>query len=187
MRALGLDLSTKPGLAAVDFPDDSGPGRILELETGELERRPDYPYGYVAMAEAVADLVDDWVQRHRPDLIVIEETNMGRARFTQKQLEFIHFAVLKRLEGQNILYLDTSAWRAALGLRLSKEERAQNRAVKQAKAVGEKPQVRGKITVKHLAVSWANATFGLALKQKDNDKADALALVVAAMILKKSA
>lgn len=110
---------------------------------------------------------------HNPDLIVIEQTNLGRSRTDQKQLEFIHYEVLRRIidmeRERQVRYVDTSRWRSVLQIKLSKEQRSHNRLVK-AKAA------RGKVTSKHLAVAWANDEYDLQLLKKDHDIADAIAL-----------
>lgn len=69
----------------------------------------------------------------------------------------------------SVHYRDPSAWRKILNLRLSPEQKANNKMVSQGK-------IRGRITPKHLSVLRANELFNLELLLKDNDKSDALLL-----------
>lgn len=124
------------------------------------------------------------------DAIVVEETNLGKNRYSQKSLEFTHAYFLLQMSKSickdvPIVYLSTSQWRTAVGLEMSKEDKKSNAKLSKAKkAVGGDVRkvdkkalgVAGKVTKKHLAVRKANELFGLTLKLKDNDIADALLL-----------
>jgi hypothetical protein len=168
MIFLGLDLSTKTGYAIlrdgqlVDF------GKINAKESSESVPE----YAMIARAESVSAKVTEILQLHRPDLVCIEQTNLGRSRSTQKELEFIHYAVLSCLKWgfkDRVIYVDTSAWRSVLKISLSKDQRKHNKAVNAG-------EIRGKITPKHLAVSYVNQKYSLQLLLKDNDEADAVCL-----------
>jgi len=130
-------------------------------------------YEYVDRANEMATYLKEIVKKHKPDFIWIEQTNAGSFRSTQKFLEFIHCCVLLQVRyigyGPKVRYVDTSAWRSYLGIRMKKEDSKHNKLVKQNLA-------KGKITPKHLAVRWANETYDLELKQKDHDIADAIAV-----------
>lgn len=134
---------------------------------------PDYQF--VDVADAIARKVGTIILEHSPDLIVIEQTNQGggKQRVQQKELEFIHYAVLSRLREigcqYKTMYINSSSWRSLCEQKLTKEQKAHNKLVK-AK------QARGKITPKHLAVAWANKMFGLSLLQKDEDSAEAISI-----------
>ena len=128
-------------------------------------------FALLKSAIGLADRLMQLVAQYAPDRIYIEQTNGGRFRTSQKQLEFIHCAFLQRLIEQHNLvrYVDTSRWRSMLNIKLTKDQRKHNKLVKIK-------QARGKITPKHLAVIWANETYGLTLLKKDHDIADALCI-----------
>jgi Holliday junction resolvasome RuvABC endonuclease subunit len=188
MRVLGLDLSSNPGFAVVEA-DGQAELRLVTYKNYHIESTQPFPFTCIDIAESVANLVDEWVRSHSPDRIVIEETNLGKARYSQKKLEFIHFAVIKRLQqiSADFVYIDTSEWRRVLQQRLSKEDRKNNAKVAKAKkaanpnAAKKAFGVSGKVTSKHLSVAWVNEHFGLKLKLKDNDVADAVCLCAAAL------
>jgi hypothetical protein len=175
MKILGLDLSTHLGYAV------NSDGSLGEYEVKHLNAESSNyqgngtvdDYRFIFLAENAAEFVKALLAVHRPDLILIEQTNLGKSRTDQKLLEFIHFAVLKAIEESGaaamVNYVDSSAWRSGLQIKLSKDQRAHNKAVK-AKTV------RGKITPKHLSVDWVNKKYGLSLLLKDNDKADAICI-----------
>lgn len=128
---------------------------------------------FIDKADKVAQEIRKLAKLYTPDFVYIEQTNSGSFRTSQKMLEFIHYSVLKMFREVNyetkIKYVDTSAWRAKHKIFMSKDDKKNNKMVKDGKK-------RGKITKKHLAVKWANATYSLALKLKDNDIAEALAI-----------
>lgn len=195
---MALDLSLKAGWASLEESDD---GKV-ELKTyGKLHpliplkdalKQYGYPWGYTFVAWSIADQVANLVWTQRPTHIAIEETNKGRARYTQKVLEFIHHAVLTMLRDRadfdargRVFYINTSDWRSNLGQTLSREDRKSNdrlsKAKRNAKLHGEKLDkaalgIRGRVGKKHLSVKWANETYGLSLKMKDNDEADAISV-----------
>lgn len=174
MKILGLDLSTKTGFGLVDSRGQLlSFGQITERKLVQDSLLCD-EYQMLARAEALASLViEDAVKPNRPDAIFIEQTNLGSKRETQKLLEFIHCVILIQLKKEGldkaVYYVDTSRWKSALGIKMTKEDREHNKLVKAKKA-------RGKITSKHLSVRWANNFYNLELKLKDNDMADAIAM-----------
>jgi hypothetical protein len=186
MKILGLDLSTHIGYSVLC--SEKG---LLEHGTFDIPRQghsSEQPmdYAFYKNAEIAAAFAHKMYIENKPDFIYIEQTNAGSNRFSQKQLEFIHCMILAWGEAnlpekiiEKIRYVDTSAWRAHLKIRLSKEQSKHNKAVREARKKGQKivgGVTRGKITSKHLAVWWSNQTFGLKLKLKDNDAADAIAV-----------
>jgi Holliday junction resolvasome RuvABC endonuclease subunit len=151
-----------------------------------------YPWSYHEVASNIATPLFHLVLEHGPDAIVIEETNLGKNRYAQKLLEFIHFAFLNAVRTSaykdRVIYLSSSEWRRALGLVMTKDQKKANaklaKAKKEAEETGVKLDkkilgVRGKVTKKHLAVEHANRAFDLKLKVKDNDIADAICLALA--------
>lgn len=170
MKIIGLDCSTKTGYAVIDN------GKLTEYG---LIKSDDFPNEFMEdikllkRAEFQAMEMAALLEKINPDLIVIEQTNAGKFRTSQKQLEFIHCLLLVACSDigviEKIRYVDTSAWRRGLNIKLDADQRIHNKQVKQG-------AVRGKITPKHLAVAYVNQEFNLKLKLKDNDIADALCL-----------
>lgn len=186
MRIIGLDLSTYTGFAKMINGVLSEVGKV---DTQGVLRDHQIPeYNSIYQARAIANRLVNHIVSFNPDMIVIEQTNLGKDRHDQKTLEFVHFAVLDMLEGlkmdNRVVYVDTSAWKTALGIKLSKEQRKHNsilsKAKKEAKLKGlqlkSSKKGQGKITSKHLSVAWVNEKFGLKLLLNENDTADAIAL-----------
>jgi hypothetical protein len=195
MRILVLDISSSLGWAKLSGTalDD-----VTIVDKGTLTLgKPilacgfgKYPGNYTnaayKMAEKVMQLV--YADIETPDVIVIEETNLGKSRYNQKFLEFAHYAIVNELSrglADRIVYLDSSEWRRNLGLVLTKEQKKANatlaKAKREAAAHGQKLDkkklgIKGKTTKKHVAINWANAKFNLDLKAKDDDIADALCI-----------
>jgi Holliday junction resolvasome RuvABC endonuclease subunit len=191
MKILALDLSTKTGFAVYKDLELIGYGQ-MKLEKPILAYGP-YPWCYAMAADAVAKSVWDLVVTHQPQIIVIEETNLGKNRYAQKALEFIHCSVLRALSLRassdfQIVYLSSSSWRKALELTLTKEDKKNNTKLSKAKAFAEASKtkldkktlgIRGRINKKHVALRFVNQHFNLSLKVKDNDTADAICLGLA--------
>lgn len=181
MRVLGLDLSTKPGFAVMDDGSTLVAHGTAFLLAATVERSPAWDhvldYMFIDVACRVAQKVAAWIHDFQPDMVAIEQTNQGRSRTTQKELEFIHFAVLqeiRRLGYQyKLTYIDSSRWRSLCEQKMTKEQRKHNKEVTEGK-------MRGKIRKKHLAVAWANQKFGLSLIMKDEDAADAIGIAYGA-------
>lgn len=118
MRLLGLDLSTKSGWCIISPGKLEACGNIIEKVIGDNESE-NYPINYIKMAEKIAEHIKLIILKCSTYNVVIEETNKGRNRFSQKQLEFIHFAVNKNLhESYGIIpkYVSTSEWRKLVKL-----------------------------------------------------------------------
>jgi hypothetical protein len=175
MKILGLDMSTKTGYAIINNDSISSFG-LLTRSSKTIEEKTQVfveDFGYLADAKSIAVQIVDLIKLNNIDYIYIEQTNKGRNRTSQKQLEFIHCCVLSSIKSigmaKIVRYVDTSAWRKALKIKTTKQDSAHNKLVKSKKA-------KGKITTKHLAVRWANSTYNLNLLIKDNDIADAIAV-----------
>lgn len=194
MKVLSLDLSTKTGFAVLDGEALIAYGSNTKLFNKFKPKTPTNwaeDYLFIEKAELVADYVKTLLSQYQVDIIAIEQTNGSRSRTTQKLLEFIHFAVLATIEreccrGKLVVYVDSSKWRSICGQYMGKDHRKHNRDVKEKKSTrmvmcGIKAD--GKITKKHLSVSWVNKKFGLHLILKDNDAADAISLAYAAMVM----
>jgi Holliday junction resolvasome RuvABC endonuclease subunit len=172
VKTLGLDISsTKTGYAVVT----DGVLTLHGLIPGIKPDRPGQPedFTFIERAQHMANEIFKVITATWPDMIFIEQTNLGNSRTDQKLLEFVHFAVLSKIielkRQGSTRYVDTSQWRSVLQIKLNKDQRLNNKLVK----LGKK---RGKVTFKHLSVEWANSTYGLQLLKKDHDVADAIAL-----------
>jgi TonB family protein len=97
------------------------------------------PYDLVDKTAHAARRTYERVVSSRPDAIVLEETNIGgrSGQRSQKFLEWEHLALLQLLEQvpgrASVSYLQSRQWRAAIGLGLSKADRAQNKILSQVK------------------------------------------------------
>ncbi len=187
MKTLALDLSTKSGWSVFEDGIRISSGVLDKVFVKDFNvndepgKSPLFPYNVIEAADTVCRMVMNLIGEHQPDALVIEQTTMGRNRFTQKLLEWIHFAFLKQIGGKMPLhFIDVSEWRKLVEMRLSVEEKRNNRDVSQGKK-------RGKVTKKHLAVNMVNAKYGLGLKIKDNDQADAILMNLAFHIKRESA
>lgn len=195
-KVLSIDASTKTGFAILERDDETGAVVLKSYGLLTLGKKINdfgvYPWSYIYAAREMAKNITDLVEKERPDVVIVEETNLGRQRYTQKILEFLHNALLTRLsesfQGLPVFYLSTSEWRSALDLRLSKEDKKANRklsaAKKMAEMMGQKLDkktvgVKGKKTWKHLSVEHVNARFGTDFKVKHNDISDAINLGLA--------
>ena len=194
MRVLGLDLSTHTGWAVLDSE-----GGLLAYGTEDFIA-DDVPENIVAdyrairFAEQAGSFVIGLVEKYNPNVIEIEQVNGSKFRSSQRVLEFVHCLVLIALRPfqEKVHYVDTSAWRSLLGIKLTPEQRKHNKAISSRKCALKKEGKQlhskkgdGKITWKHLSVEWANKTFSLDLQLKDNDAADALALAKYALTDRK--
>lgn len=180
---MALDLSTCVGAA---WGDD---GKLEGYVSRKFHKQahPDPNVVLHQVAQRVAEFVGALIAEHSPEVVYIEQTNLGKSRWEQKQLEFIHFAVISLLLERDVrfVYTDTSEWRGALELRLTVADKSNNKLVKQCQKDGTAKKdlgVKGKVTWKHLSVRYANEKYALQLLQKDNDIADAICILTASFI-----
>jgi Holliday junction resolvasome RuvABC endonuclease subunit len=131
MKVLSLDLSTKSGWSVIQDGKLISYGLVTSKIIGD-ETSENYPHNYIAMAKALAEDLLKVAQEIMPDHIVIEETNKGKNRYSQKCLEFIHFALNDRFKAK-VNYIDTSEWRWLLGISLDKEQRKDNKEISTAR------------------------------------------------------
>ena len=183
-KVLALDISSSAGFAYFH-------GELREYGLTALPNiihsYGQYPWSFHHAAKDMAARLYERVVHFNPDVVVIEETNLARARYSQKFLEFTHAYLLEllKVKGVTVIYVSSSSWRSTLGLVMSKEDKRNNaklsRAEKKAREAGTKVDkkslgIRGKVGKKHLAIRYVNDTYGLNLKVKDNDIADAICL-----------
>jgi len=130
---LALDLSTSTGWATLKDGLPMEWGRI-QIEPKQIPLR--YPYNYVTCAREIGKSVLAVYTKYQPHQVVIEETNRaGRftSRYSQKLLEFIHYAVVTELPINKINYMDTSQWRKVSQATLSQEQIRKNKEFTDAK------------------------------------------------------
>ncbi len=184
MKILSLDISSNTGWSILDENCNIEEyGTMIELSNDDNS----FPWGIYAWSKRIALKLDEMISKVAPDVIVIERTTAGSWRNSQNLLDFIHALFLdlaiQKQYNHKIVYLDVSAWRKTLNLRLNTEQKKLNRLAKQASNQGKIFKVNGKrvgkTTKKHLAVNYINERFDLKLKLKDNNVADSLCLAVA--------
>lgn len=182
MTILALDLSTETGWAVFD-------NKRKLVKYGTLKHKVEgkespyntvaesYPYNYTHAAKMIALLIDMIVSVYQPSVVVIEETNRGKSRLSQKLLEYIHYAVSEELLNRmplQIVYMDTSRWRHIVGMCLTKEDKENNKLVKAGKK--KEMKLKGKITKKHLSVRMVRELYNIDVKLCDNNACDAILL-----------
>lgn len=203
---ISLDLSGKPGYAILKdgirlSSGTSKPSRDLSVI------KDVYPWTYIRFAEEVSQLLLERLdfqlqgfKYHPRDInaVVIEETTSSSQNYSQKRLEFIHYAVLKLLrtycKNAEFFYIRDGVWKSLTQARLTKDEKNNNAKISRLKAKKRKEnpelkkiivkkdtkgnQVR-KITEKDAYIRRANEVFGLDLQREDEDQAAALLLGLA--------
>lgn len=179
MKVLGLDLSSKPGWAVTeDAQKLIEYGTMFDIRenltlTSAAKHLEDYKL--LDIAEAVSLRIRSLILRTDPDLIYIEQSNQGKGLSAMKGQEFIHCSVLRIIREMGYqsrtYYIYAQSWRSLCGQKMTKEDRDHNKLVKTG-------QARSKIRTKHIAVRWANEKFGLKLRMKDEDQADAIGISV---------
>lgn len=153
MDILALDLSTKTGWAF--FKYDCGTYQLAEVGTfthkvvsyksnikSYMDIPPEYPWNFIDTAEAIADECIDLITRLGWPNLVIEHTEGSSHRISQRTLEFIHYALLRKLNehggyfmSANFQYLLNSDWRRACNCYISQwpEMQKWNKEVAKAK------------------------------------------------------
>lgn len=191
MIILSLDISTKTGWSVADIKD----GQYFLMCAGTLQKREiphdEYPKNYLDWAIDCASDIEELINSHKPDILVIEETSKGsKNNFSQKILEFIHCFMAMYITKHKFPthYYRTEEWRRICDCTMTKEEKKHNakRSRKKTKLkknnentsiIKDKDGKRlGKITKKHVNIRRANELFNLELKLKDEDRADAILL-----------
>lgn len=179
-KILGLDISTKTGWALFDGPKLIDYGRF-EFRVGDIDYSKfsgNSLENALKLAKHASNRIIRLVNEIKPNVVIIEQTNLGKSRYTQKVLEFIHYAILDELmkiQNIQIEYVSSSEWRKKVDLKMTKEDKKHNRMVKLEK-------IRGRLTKKHLAVRKANELFNLNFRIKDNDVCDAILIAYSRVI-----
>jgi Holliday junction resolvasome RuvABC endonuclease subunit len=176
MLCLGLDISTKTGWALIEDKKLKDYGLLtVKIEDFNVQKEPNkspfYPNNILKASKELCFQIRDLITKVKPDLIVIEQTVKGRNRHTQRCLEWFHKDIVEMIMDSRykFVYVDPSEWRKVLGLRLNPDQKKNNKLV----SAGKK---RGRITPKHLSVTFINSLFGSKFKIKDNNITDAINL-----------
>jgi hypothetical protein len=181
MCLLALDLSTKPGYAVFEGDKLVSYGTLFPEKS--LKDFGNYPFNYVYFADYVAGRVIEMVNTLKPITVAIEETCRGKNSYSQKTLEFIHYAVVSGLMKQEnpvaCFYIRTGTWRGIVGANQNLDERKMNDKIRQIKrSTGKKlakidGKVVGLLTRKHSAIRAFKEHFGVELSIKFEDAAEA--------------
>lgn len=181
MVILSLDISSSTGWALFKEQNLINYGVIVQKHDDNS-----YPFGMLAWATKIVDNIVELIDNTSDiEKIIIERTNLGRQRDSQSLLESVHCILMQRvLEygwSDKVVYIDTSQWRKTVGLKLSLEDKKQNKFIKESSKKGDKVVKQngkriGKVTKKHLSVRAVNNIFNLNLKLKENDISDAILL-----------
>lgn len=178
MRILSLDISTNMGWAllaqnigvsSIDLLDSG----VLCFKSSEISYVDYSETSLKAMLMQSMNLKGDiefLIRTTNPDEVVIEQTNKGRSRYSQKLLEWFQLRAIEAVfekTGKYPKFIDSSKWRSIVGLKMSKEDKKHNKQIRTTKG-------RGLIGKKHLAVRMVNKMYNLKLKIKHNDIADAI-------------
>lgn len=177
MKILCLDMATKTGWAFFNGQelDDYGLFQFRESAIDYQKFSGNSTENALKLAEQVATRLVRLYKEKEPDILVIEQTNLGRSRFSQKVIEWIHCFFLSSLKKEtlkNPIYLDSSYWRKKVQLKMTKEDKKHNQEIRKNKG-------RGLLTKKHLAVRMVNQLFNKEFRIKDHDICDAILLGVA--------
>jgi hypothetical protein len=179
MKVLSIDASSHTGWAILDNDQLISYGKI-DVPCKDKK----WPLGIHQWAKEISEQIFSLIVDNPTDLIIIERANSSRFRESQNVLDWLHFHLIDLLIDANyaskLLYVDSSAWRKACGLKLTAQQKKQNKMAKQASNSGTILKINGKrkgrVTKKHLAVDYVNAKFNLSFKLKDNDIAEAICL-----------
>ncbi len=197
-KILALDIASKCGWATFTAGDPKpmkygivqSDGDVLAGATGVK-----YPWTLMFNVMAMKEKIRKIVEQEGPDVVVIEETNLGKNRYSQKFLEWLHFNVVAYFHvmvtqkgwPQDVVYINSREWRKVLGLKLTKDDLKNNAKVRKIKrdtflsnevksAALKELGVRGVKNKKHLAIAFCEQKYGIALAVKDDDIADAICL-----------
>lgn len=204
MKYVALDISTKTGYAIFDDEKLLDCGLIKSQKPSHYKAdaktckdfSPDYPKDYIETCCAIGAECLELVQDQNPAVVFIEHTEKGKARLSQRLIEWINFVVACNLinNGFIVRYLFVSDWRTVTKcyLKYWPEYKAWNSKVAKLKVKatptksGAKiAKIDGKIVTKvdqkKLSILLANEHYGLNLK--DDNIADAINLGRAGYIL----
>lgn len=190
-KVLSLDVSSKTGFSVLTIEDN---GKFILETYGQLDKIPcpdeTYPGSYVTWAYLIFNKIEELIEIYQPDVLVIEQTCGGsKNAMSQKILEFAHFLLCKFIQETGIknVWFQTGEWRKEVGSYMNKQEKEQNKYVKEyKKKTGKKlardknNKVIGTVTKKKVTIRLINDIFKSQLTTllgpSEDDTADAIAL-----------
>jgi len=209
MRFLSLDLSTNTGYAVFFGAEEEGDPALesyglvthkaanYKADIKKFSDLPtEYPYNFIDTARKFGDTCVKIYQESGCEAVVIEHTEKGKQRLSQRLLEWINYAVVDAFTGigVRVSYLLVSDWRTHTKcyLKFWPEHRVWNTKISKLKKIaaptksGAKiAKLEGKIVTKinqkKLSIILANEAYGL--ETKDDNIADAINLGRAAWAL----
>lgn len=159
---IGLDISTNTGVAVLSVCNDKIALESFSTVTEnknflqkikKLHNIDDCRF--LKRAERIANKVFNIIKKYKNSTVCIEQTNQLKSRQTQKLLEFIHFAILKKLINKHrIIYVNTVSWRKFHNIFSIKKKK--------------------KINLKNASIVVVNDLFKLNLTFKDHNAAEAV-------------
>jgi hypothetical protein len=203
MRYIGLDISTNTGYAIFDKDTlvDYGVFTIkvqdYKADVKTFKDFPEsYPLNFLKTSDEIAKQCIQIIAKNNIDMVIIEHSEKGKQRLSQRLLEWTHMALIKELILNKIpfKYILVNDWRNAVKcyIKYWPDHQDWNKKVKGAKKKAEPtktgmlvPKIDGKrvsaINQKKLSVIIANKDYGISIK--DNNIADAINMAHAANIL----
>lgn len=193
LNILSLDLSTKPGWAFFKNSTLHSYGTLWADKT--TEDFGSYPENYLGMVHHTIDrLYEEIILRclkEVPEItIVIEETTASKNNYSQRKIEWIHYALVNLLNeihpNLKIVYIRDGVWKNKTGARQTKEERNLNAKIARYKKKHNKKlakldldksgkaKVVGKLGPKHYALRAVKDHFQIELQRQEEDSADAI-------------
>jgi hypothetical protein len=188
-KLIVLDLARTTGIAVFedDFLSQWGTARGRTSDSLKISNKGEitgnHPWDMIELVNnCVLEIMEEIINVD-PDEILIEQTNLGRNRFSQKFLEWLHYALLNKIkeifdETVPVYYIDTSEWRRLLKISLSSEDKRHNKLVRLKKA-------NGKITIKDKTIDYVNKVEDMNFTSKDDDIADAICMGLAFLEIRK--
>lgn len=200
---ISLDISTNTGFAIFNGSELDTYGLItvkVPEYKSDIKKFSDfpkaYPYNFLEASLTMANQIKDLLAEEKIEYVVMEHTEKGKQRLSQRILEWFHFAIVKMLVDQSIpfSYILVSDWRKEVKCYLScwPEYTAFNKQVKAAKKIAT-PTKTGRKTAridgkrvskmdfKKLSIIIANKKYGLEIT--DDNIADAINIGTASSVL----
>lgn len=192
---VGRKLTTSKILLSLDLSTTCTGWSVFNIETQEL-----ITYGTVKgktfkdtstqratlkKLEHMAESLLNIIENYKPHYIVIEEIAGSKNRIGQKTLDMAHGILWKCIEKylDLVYYYDVTGkngWRFDLELKLSEEDKANNKEAKKMNPGLSKASQLPVYNAKDLAARYANAQYNLSLdpqeNQYDNDIADSISM-----------
>ena len=196
MRFLSLDLSTNTGYAVfekdklLDYGVFTDKAKNYKSDIKTFADFPEqYPYNFIATCLNIGRKSVDLFHEYKCEAVVIEHTEKGKQRLSQRLLEWINYAVVAAfiVEDIRVQYLLVSDWRTYTKCYLkywpdhkawnTKINRLKQKAIPTksgAKVAKLEGKIVTKVNQKKLSILLANEAYDLTIK--DDNIADAINL-----------